>query len=460
MNVKDKKRRSQWIDRALLITIITMTAVTLFLIVNVMKNNASTETEQHATEEIIPAPTQEVSVESSTSAFPGIKIVTEKQNDSAGPFIIEYPETEYETFNKRVMDHIEKVKTRYSDEVQNSEHKVTKLAVSFETLQHLSGNYSFVMQATTYFADKESHTEIKTFHINPETGKELMMRDIADQNLEKLKRIAHVVREEIYHSPALKDDLIRDSVWQPTEPMWVNYRNFALTDDALVVYFGTGEFTKRQAGPATVEIPLEKLNPFLAKEFQVSSTQENKDKKIALTFDDGPDPNYTMKILNILEKYDAKATFFMLGNRVNLYPSIAKEVADAGHEIGNHSWNHPSLTDVTDDELQSEVHDTSEIIWEVIGKPATVFRPPYGAVDNRVRESTKLPVVLWNLDTLDWDHHDPELMLEHVQKDSRNGSIILMHDIHKSTADGLEAILESLKSQGYKFVTVSELESY
>lgn len=458
MKDSNKRRRSVWIDSALIITIITLVSITLLLIVNVMKTKDTSSTKQ-VTHEVIPAPKQKVSVESSTSPYPGIKNLSEKASESQYPFVIRYPLTEYDGFNQQVLDSVDELKTAYANK-QQKKNRVSKLDVSFETLQHLSGNYSFVMQAVTYFADQDSHKEIQTFHINPETGDELTIEDIVDHDLEKLKRIASVVRNEIYHSPSLQDDVIKESVWQPTEPMWVNYRNFALTDDSLILYFGTGEFTKKQAGPATVEIPLRKLNSFLAKEFQVATEDNKKEKTIALTFDDGPDPNYTVRILETLEKYNAKATFFMLGNRVHSYPSIAKKVAEAGHEIGNHSWNHPSLTGVTDVALQSEVKGTSDIIEAITGQPATVFRPPYGAVDDRVRESTKLPVVLWNVDTLDWEHHDPELLLEHVMEATRAGSIILMHDIHKSTADGLDAVLENLQSQGYKFVTVSEMDDY
>lgn len=457
MKNRKTKRRSIWIDSAFITAILTMTAIALFLIVNVM--NGKTEPTEATVEKIIPAPVQEVSVESTTSPYPGIKIVTETPKKSKRPFVIQYPETEYEVFNERVLDYVDELKTAYAA-IQPKQGRVTKLDVSFETLQHLSGNYSFVMQAVTYFADRDSQTEIQTFHINPETGNELTIKDIVGNDLEKLKRMASVVRDEIHTNPHLKDDVIEDSVWQPTEPMWINYRNFALTDDSLLVYFGTGEFTKKQAGPATVEIPLNKLNPFLASRFQVAEEQKNTQKKIALTFDDGPDPEHTMRILDILDTYKAKATFFMVGKRVHAYPDIAKEVAKAGHELGNHTWNHPSLTKVDDTTLYNEVKSTSDIIEGVTGQVATVFRPPYGAVDDRVRESTKLPVVLWSVDTLDWEHHDPGILIEHIEKDVRSGSVILMHDIHESTADGLEAVLTYLQSQNYKFVTVSELESY
>src|SRR6185312_17561707 len=99
-------------------------------------------------------------------------------------------------------------------------------------------------------------------------------------------------------------------------------------------------------------------------------------KQVALTFDDGPDPKVTMQILETLEKYNAKATFFMLGSRVEYYPEIAKHIADAGHELGNHTWNHPDLTKASVEKIRDEINRTSSIIENVTGMQSTVFRPP------------------------------------------------------------------------------------
>jgi peptidoglycan-N-acetylglucosamine deacetylase len=179
---------------------------------------------------------------------------------------------------------------------------------------------------------------------------------------------------------------------------------------------------------------------------------------VALTFDDGPDPKVTTKILATLKKYDAQATFFMLGSRVEYYPEIAKDVINAGHELGNHTWTHPNLTNASIKKINSEITRTSAIIEKVTGTKADIFRPPYGAINKTVRQQTDLPVILWDVDTLDWKHRNANQLLAHVKKSTRDGSIILMHDIHQSTADGLEAVLAYLDGEGYTFVTVSELE--
>lgn len=454
MKFKKGKRRSIWIDIAFSSAIMAMTAVALLLIFN--SSDSSTNASSNKIKE---KPKPEVMINSSDSSFPGIKIVTETTNDPEQPFAIQYPQSEYEEFNSRIAEYIDQWKTRYL-QPDDKESAAKELNISFETVQNQSGNYSFVVLAAISTSESDMDSEIRTFHIQPETGKEIKMADLVGHDVEKLKRTAKVVRDHIYQNPEFKDVLLPEKVWQSTEPLWRNYQNFALTDQSVLLYYGEGVFTEKSQGPVTVEVPLEKLNPFLAEAYQVEVTEKPAGKKVALTFDDGPDPKSTVRILETLEKYDAKATFFMLGSRVEYYPEIAQQVAEAGHELGNHSWNHPSLTKVPDKKLYDEVQGTTDIIKQVTGEPATVFRPPYGAVNERVRAITNLPVVMWDVDTLDWKHHDPQKLVSIVKSNTRSGSIVLMHDIHKSTADGLESVLAYLQSQGYTFVTVSELENY
>ena len=148
----------------------------------------------------------------------------------------------------------------------------------------------------------------------------------------------------------------------------------------------------------------------------------------------------------------------MLGSRVSFYPEIVKEMKEAGHELGNHTWNHIDLTKASAEKIALEINNTSDAIELASGSKPTVFRPPYGAVNNTVRAQTSLPVVLWDVDTLDWKYRDANHLLEHVKKHVKEGSTILMHDIHMSTAEGLDAVLAYLQEEGYSFVTVSELK--
>lgn len=180
-------------------------------------------------------------------------------------------------------------------------------------------------------------------------------------------------------------------------------------------------------------------------------------KRVALTFDDGPHPTVTQQVLKTLKKYDAKATFFVTGHRVKANPQILKEVFDAGHEIGNHTYKHPKLTTIPIKEVKSQITTTDAQIKAAIGQNATVFRPPYGAYNAQIQAQLSVPLIMWSVDTLDWKHRDPKKTLQSVKAQAKNGSIILMHDVHQPTADALDSVLAYLSKQGYEFVTVSEI---
>lgn len=180
-------------------------------------------------------------------------------------------------------------------------------------------------------------------------------------------------------------------------------------------------------------------------------------KRVALTFDDGPHAKVTQQILKTLKKYNAKATFFVVGNKVEKNPTILKEIFNAGHEIGNHTYNHSKLTTLTDKDVKTQIQSTNALVKSVTGYDTTVFRPPYGSYNKKITDQLNVPNVLWTIDTLDWKHHDPKKTVQIINTNVKNGSIILMHDIHQTTADALDSVLSSLQKKGYQFVTVSEL---
>ncbi|MDD1505685.1 MULTISPECIES: polysaccharide deacetylase family protein [unclassified Lysinibacillus] len=180
-------------------------------------------------------------------------------------------------------------------------------------------------------------------------------------------------------------------------------------------------------------------------------------KRVALTFDDGPDAKVTPQVLAILKKYDAKATFFMVGQNVSKNSAVVKQIYEAGHEIGNHTWDHAKLTALSTANVKQEVDRTNNAIYAAIGQYPTVFRPPYGATNDKVRSVMTMPSILWSIDTLDWKHRNAEKILTYVKASAKDGSIILMHDIHQTTANGLENVILYLQKQGYEFVTVSEI---
>ena len=184
---------------------------------------------------------------------------------------------------------------------------------------------------------------------------------------------------------------------------------------------------------------------------------------IALTFDDGPHPRYTEQILEVLAEYDVPATFFFIGENVEYYPQTAKAVADAGHEIGNHTQRHLHVMKLSDDELKQEIEKAQDVIRRVTGQSPALFRPPEGKLTEErsawIREMG-LYGVLWNVDTLDWSGVTEEEIISTVMNGTNGGDVILCHDYvcHSShLPSALRVIIPALIKKGYRFVTVSEL---
>ena len=180
---------------------------------------------------------------------------------------------------------------------------------------------------------------------------------------------------------------------------------------------------------------------------------------VALTFDDGPSA-YTKAILDQLEKYDAHATFFVVGNRVSSNASTIKRAYDMGCEIGNHSWSHPQLSAISVTEMKNELKKTDEAVKKITGETPTLLRPPYGAVDADVKAYAGKPLIHWSIDTLDWSHRNASKTISSVLNNVRDGSIVLMHDIYAPTRDAAVSLIPTLISRGYQLVTVSEMAAY
>ena len=182
---------------------------------------------------------------------------------------------------------------------------------------------------------------------------------------------------------------------------------------------------------------------------------------IAMTFDDGPSPETTPRLLDILKQRNIKVTFFMIGQNAERNPDLVRRILAEGHEIGNHSWTHPQLSKLSDDRVTQEITKTQEAIKNASGFTPTTLRPPYGAITPRQRAWIEsqfgLNIILWSVDPFDWKRPGPSVITQRILSGARPGAIILSHDIHKQTVDAMPATLDALLAKGFKFVTVSQL---
>lgn len=180
-------------------------------------------------------------------------------------------------------------------------------------------------------------------------------------------------------------------------------------------------------------------------------------KLVALTFDDGPEVETTPRLLDVLKARNVRATFFVMGRQVAKYPEVVKRTAEEGHEVGAHAWSHVPLTRLSASNITAEMAGVNDAVTAITGVRPTLMRPPYGAMNGRVRANVGMPLILWSVDTLDWKYQQPEVVWERALASVEDGAIILMHDVYPTTVDAVDKIIEDLRVRGYELVTISEL---
>ena len=182
---------------------------------------------------------------------------------------------------------------------------------------------------------------------------------------------------------------------------------------------------------------------------------------IAITFDDGPHPNNTPRLLDMLRERNIKATFYVIGRNVDLYPNVLRRTVSEGHEIGNHTYTHPILSKLGDSAVREELTKCRDAVARAAGVQPRTMRPPYGALLQRQREwvhsELNYPTIMWSVDPLDWKRPGPSVVTSRILSGTTPGAIVLAHDLHAGTVDAMPATLDGLLNKGFKFVTVSQL---
>lgn len=195
---------------------------------------------------------------------------------------------------------------------------------------------------------------------------------------------------------------------------------------------------------------------------QDSSASTAKDqphqKKVALTFDDGPHPVYTLKLLDGLAQRNVKATFFIIGESAERYPEVIKRIHDEGHLIGNHTYSHVQLNCISTARAVEEIRKTNEILSSITGEDVKYIRPPYGRYSDELANNSNLVPILWTIDPRDWSVLNTNSVVSHVIKKVGENDVILLHDIFDTSVDAALQIIDILLEQGYTFVTVDELK--
>ncbi|GGJ74514.1 polysaccharide deacetylase family protein [Virgibacillus salexigens] len=417
------------------------------------------------------------------SNYPGLHLETLTKETDTYTLAISKPIAESEAINKPIETWINQQEKKFLTNVEENNQLLDKdrrahLNIHVETEKLADSLYSLVFTAYQITGGANGQETIKTFNVDVKGNKMLDLKDILKGKDEAYDTIRTSVREQIDQNEDLKpyvfQDAMEDALRNPVNWKW------SLNEKALHLYFDEYEIAAGAAGTIEINIPIAQLRAYLqddvAEQLQVTVVEPNTEgqssvkekaldpngKYIALTFDDGPHPKVTPRVLQTLHDYQAKATFYMLGSQVEYYPSIVRDVFAQGHEVGNHTEKHTDLTQLDQAMIEQEIKETKQKIYQASGYYPTSIRPPYGAYNESVKQVTNkldTPMVLWSVDSLDWKTRDPDAINQVVSEQVASGSIVLMHDIHPTTADALPQLLSTLKEEGYEFVTVSELLS-
>ena len=253
-----------------------------------------------------------------------------------------------------------------------------------------------------------------------------------------------------------------------TELMDNGEKSYEILNNKINVYFNKTEMFQNVVDNYMVEVNYAELiiddKNILNYSFSLDSNYENPNvfkidpnkKIVAFSFDDGPGP-YTNQIVDALVDHHFKATFFVVGNRLYKYKDNLKYEFDRGMEIGNHSYDHSNLAKLKNGKLETNINQTATLIKEITGQDTFLIRPPYGAINDYVKESLPNAFILWDVDTNDWLYRDKDYIHDYLLNHLKDGDIALMHDIHATTKEAVLAVLDELYLNNYQVVSVGEL---
>lgn len=284
--------------------------------------------------------------------------------------------------------------------------------------------------------------------------------------------------EEVTIESILKPDMV-DAFWDKVkELLYLKYpkfiasklelhdktNSFYLKENELIIYYYDYEIEPMVSEELSLHINYNEIKACMDITIKLDKTYENEDgskvdknkKIIALTFDDGPG-TYTSNLVDILKDNKTSATFFMLGKNINIYKDTVLKVHESGMEIGYHSYNHKNFKRQKLEVIKEEFDKSNEALKSITGDTFHLVRPPYGEINDKIKNELDAAFILWDIDTMDWKYRNSDYLVNYVLDNAEAGDIILFHDIHKTSVDAIEKLLPELYVNGYQVVTVSKL---
>ena len=472
MRIHRKKEKAQSKKIFIILTLVTTLIVTISGGIYYLSQSHSQK---------ITAPTDE-KYYFTDSRYSGVRSKFVTRNNKREKVSIEYPITENKKINRTVAEAIDKIDRDFRSTVLLStafDQPMTE-TISYQVMHNNSVALSIItnIKQDMHGAHPVSLTHFWTF--NKKSGEIISLNDLTEQSNEAIEAIIKSAKDNIAETIKKRDKPELDLNGIITKE---SLSNFIITDNgnSLAWPLGQASLLPSSYGEMTITVSISSVskylqNPTARKLANIPKPPEPKpepapapdaptpapttgNKVIALTFDDGPGP-YTAHLLDILDQYGAKATFFLIGSKVSGQASVVRSIQARGHQLGNHSWSHPELPKLSVDQIAGEIDRTNEAIRQATGVKPSILRPPYGAVNGVVLEQLRLhgmSSILWSVDTRDWADRNSQIVCSRAVAGARPGAVILMHDIHQTSVNAVPCILNSLKQQGYSFVTIQRL---
>lgn len=332
------------------------------------------------------------------------------------------------------------------------------LHIDYNIYHHSANLWSIVFDKEIFWEDDLWHRELATINYDISGGKELGIRDMFKPNTAAINNLYKYSTEKMQANIGARGNYDITLFNKGISPDIANYDLFAMTQDGLIIFFDYGQLTADENDYYSLIIPYGAIFGMCLTEEGLPRAIDPNKPMIALTFDDGPHSKYTPVLLDALKKRGAKVTFFVLGNRAEGLPAIIKRAVEEGHSVNIHSYNHiGSFTNMSQYALDSHLSRTAGAIKAASGKAPNLVRPPYGAINKEVAAKINYPIILWNVDTLDWKYRDANYVAKYIINHAQDGDIILLHDIHGTSVTGAVSAIDTLQARGYQFVTVEEL---
>lgn len=417
------------------------------------------------------------------SKYNGIGSKFIERKNSKEDVLLEIPITKNNKINEFINNKIQEIDDTFKDDAKKSTFEnISTERISYQVYYNNDDAISILIsiKQDTHGANLNDQNLFWTF--NAKNGEIIKFSDFLNNKEKDKSSILEIIKNKIqdYLKNSKKEfsnEILNDLDFE-------SFENIIILDKQTIDFpFSKGQIIPSNFSSVQFQIKVSEISNFLQnnfsrKIFEVPDMQNLKQaqktipltsksplldkdcsKCIALTFDDGPGI-YTDKLLSYLNNYKAKATFFMIGPSAQRYPSIVKRVFDDGHQIGNHTWSHPSLPGLSPEQVQNEISSTNNILQGITGIKPNTLRPPYGSTNatvQRVASSLGMSSILWSVDTRDWADRNSNIVCNRAISNARPGAIILMHDIHRTSVEAVPCILQNLSSQGYQFVTVDKL---